>query len=178
MRWLTIIVVGCALSVSFWRTLTPSTPLFERKESDGSVVESYVKGGTRTQFSPTGVASEIMHIGSAERQLGSQVTALKSIRYQTQGDDDLRWDIEAQAGVLYEMTNELALQDGVTVYEATNQATLNTETMLLNMDRKHAEGHNEVSLTGRGSKTTGSGFELDLVANTATVKGNVKTQYE
>ena len=178
MRWLTIIVVGCALSVSFWRTLTPSAPLFERKEGDGSVVESYVTGGTRTQFSPTGAASEIMHIGSAERQLGSQVTALKSIRYQTQGDDDLRWNIKAQAGVLYEMTNELALQDGVTVYEATNQATLNTETMLLNMDRKRAEGHNEVLLTGRGSKTTGSGFELDLVANTATVKGNVKTQYE
>ena len=101
----------------FWRTLTPSAPLFERKEGDGSVVESYVTGGTRTQFSSTGDASEIMHIGSAERQLGSQVTALKSIRYQTQGDDDLRWDIEAQAGVLYEMTNELALQDGVTVYE-------------------------------------------------------------
>ena len=119
-----------------------------------------------------------MHIGSAERQLGSKTTALKSLRYQTQGDDELRWDIEAQAGILYEMTNELALQDGVTVYEATNQATLSTETMLLNMDRKRAEGHNEVLLTGRGSKTTGSGFELDLVANTATVKGNVKTQYE
>ena len=178
MRWLTIIVVGCALSVSFWRTLTPSAPLFERKEGDGSVVESYVTGGTRTQFSPTGAASEIMHIGSAERQLGSQVTALKSIRYQTQGDDELRWDIEAQAGVLYEQTNELALQDGVTVYEATNQATLNTETMLLNMDQKRAEGHDTVLLTGRGSKTTGAGFELDLVTNTATVKGNVKTQYE
>jgi lipopolysaccharide export system protein LptC len=50
--------------------------------------------------------------------------------------------------------------------------------MLLKMDQKRAEGDNEVLLTGRGSKTTGSGFELDLVANTATVKGNVKTQYE
>jgi LPS export ABC transporter protein LptC len=157
-RWLTIIVVGCALSVSFWRTLAPSAPLFDRKEGDGSVVESYMTGGTRTQFSPTGVASEIMHIGSAERQLGSKTTALKSLRYQTQGDDELRWDIEAQAGILYEMTNELALQDGVTVYEATNQATLNTETMLLKMDQKRAEGDNEVLLTGRGSKTTGSGF--------------------
>ena len=178
MKWLSIIVVGCALSVSFWRTLAPSAPLFDRKEGDGSVVESYMTGGTRTQFSPTGVASEIMHIGSAERQLGSKTTALKSLRYQTQGDDELRWDIEAQAGILYEMTNELALQDGVTVYEATNQATLNTETMLLKMDQKRAEGDNEVLLTGRGSKTTGSSFELDLVANTATVKGNVKTQYE
>ena len=56
-----------------------------------------------------------MHIGSAERQLGSQVTSLKSIRYQTQGDDDLRWDIEAQAGVLYEMTNELAARWGHSV---------------------------------------------------------------
>ena len=112
-----------------------TSPLFERKEGDGSVVESYVTGGTRTQFSHTGAASEIMQIGSAERQLGSQVTALKSIRYQTQGDDDLRWNIKAEAGVLYERTNELALQDGVTVYEATNQATLNTETMLLNMDQ-------------------------------------------
>ena len=178
MRWLTIIVVGFALSVSFWRTLTPATPFFEIKEGDGSVVESYVMGGTRTQFSHTGAASEIMQIGSAERQLGSQVTALKNIRYQAQGDDDLRWDIEAEAGVLYEQTNELALHDGVTVYEATNEATLNTETMLLNMDQKRAEGHDPVLLTGRGSKTTGAGFELDLVANTATVTGNVKTHYE
>ena len=97
MRWLTIIVVGCALSVSFWRIAdTGSAPLFERKEGDGSVVESYVTGGTRTQFSPTGAASEVMHIGSAERQLGSESHCnLKSIRYQTQGDDDLRWDIAA-----------------------------------------------------------------------------------
>ena len=108
----------------------------------------------------------------------AHATGLKIIRYQTQGDDDLRWNIKAEAGVLYERTNELALQDGVTVYEATNQATLNTETMLLNMDQKRAEGHDTVLLTGRGSKTTGAGFELDLVANTATVKGNVKTQYE
>ena len=170
--------MGCALSVSFWRSLTPSTPLFEEKEGDGSVVESYVKGGTRTQFSHTGEASEIMHIGSAERQVGNEVTALQSIRYQTQGDDDLRWDIRSEAGVLYEQTNELALQDGVTVYEATNQAILNTEKMLLNMDKKRAEGHKEVLLTGKGSRTTGAGFELDLVTNTATLKGNVKTQYE
>ena len=46
------------------------------------------------------------------------------------------------------------------------------------MDQKRAEGHDAVSLTGRGSKTTGAGFELDLVANTATLKGNVRTQYE
>ena len=96
-----------------------------------------------------------MQIGSAERQLGSQVTALKSIRYQTQGDDDLRWNIKAEAGVLYERTNELALQDGVIVYEATNQATLNTETMLLNMDQKRAEGHDTVLLTGRLAKPLG-----------------------
>ncbi len=166
------------MSVSFWRSLTPSAPLFESKEGDGSVVESYVKGGTSTQFSHTGAVSEIMHIGSAERQLDSEITALKSIRYQMQGDDDLRWDIEAAAGVLYGQTNELALLDGVTVYEATSRATLNTETMLLNIDQKRAEGHNDVLLTGRGSKTTGAGFELDLVANTATVKGNVTTQYE
>jgi len=178
LKWLTIIVVGCALSVSFWRSLTPSEALFARRDSGVSVIESYVKGGTRTQFSHSGAASEVMHIGSAERQLGSEVTALKSIRYRTEGEDDLRWDIAAEAGVLYERTNELALQDGVTVYEATNQATLNTDTMLLNMDQKRAEGHDDVLLIGRGSKSTGAGFELDLVANTATLKGNVKTQYE
>lgn len=166
------------MSVSFWRSLTPSAPLFPRKDSDTSVIESYVKGGTRTQFSNTGAASEVMHIGSAERQLGSDVTALRSIRYQTEAADDLQWDIAADAGVLYEQTDELALQDGVTVYEATNQATLTTETMRLNMDQKRAEGHDDVLLTGRGSKSTGAGFELDLVANTATLKGNVKTQYE
>jgi len=50
--------------------------------------------------------------------------------------------------------------------------------MRLFMNQKRASGHQEVLLTGRGSRTTGSSFELDLQTNTATLKGDVVTQYE
>jgi len=158
-RWLTIIVVGCALSVSFWRTLTPSAPFFEIKEGDGSVVESYVMGGTRTQFSDTGAASEIMRIGSAERQLGSQRHCLKKYPLSERRVTTTYGGIlKRKPAYFTSRPMNLHCKMGSQCYEATNQATLNTETMLLNMDQKRAEGHDPVLLTGRGSKTTGSRF--------------------
>ena len=79
-----------------------------------------------------------MHIGSAERQLGSQVTALKSIRYQAQGDDDLRWDIEAASRrALRDGPMNLRCAMGSQSMKRQIEATLSTDTMLLNMDRKH-----------------------------------------
>jgi lipopolysaccharide export system protein LptC len=33
-------------------------------------------------------------------------------------------------------------------------------------------------MTGQGSRTTGASFELDLQTNTATLKGDVVTDYE
>ena len=50
--------------------------------------------------------------------------------------------------------------------------------MRLYMDQKRAQGEQEVVTTGRGSRTTGSAFELDLQSNMATLKGDVRTEYE
>jgi lipopolysaccharide export system protein LptC len=50
--------------------------------------------------------------------------------------------------------------------------------MRLYMDQKRASGQQKVVLTGRGSRTTGSAFDLDLQTNTATLKGDVVTHYE
>jgi len=88
------------------------------------------------------------------------------------------WDITASAGTFFEDINELVLQNGVTVIETERQATMTTEAMRLFMDQKRATGEQDVLLTGRGSRTSGSSFELDLQTNTATLKGDVVTQYE
>ena len=62
--------------------------------------------------------------------------------------------------------------------ELTRDATVHTESMRLYMDQKRAEGEREVVMTGRGSRTTGSAFELDLQHSMATLRGDVKTEYE
>jgi lipopolysaccharide export system protein LptC len=46
------------------------------------------------------------------------------------------------------------------------------------MDQKRAQGEQEVVMTSRSSRTTGSAFELDLQSSVATLKGDVKTEYE
>ncbi|GIR90058.1 MAG: hypothetical protein CM15mP89_0630 [Gammaproteobacteria bacterium] len=55
---------------------------------------------------------------------------------------------------------------------------MQTESMRLYMDQKRAQGEQEVVMTGRGSRTTGSAFELDLQSSMATLKGDVRTEYE
>ena len=55
---------------------------------------------------------------------------------------------------------------------------MQTESMHLYMDQKRAQGEQEVVMTGRGSRTSGSAFELDLQSSMATLKGDVRTEYE
>ena len=50
--------------------------------------------------------------------------------------------------------------------------------MWLFIDKKRATGNRDVVLTSPGSRTSGTGFELDLARDTATLKGRVKTEYE
>jgi len=50
--------------------------------------------------------------------------------------------------------------------------------MRLFMDKKLASGEHQVVLTGRSSRTTGSAFKVDLRTNTATLMGDVQTNYE
>jgi lipopolysaccharide export system protein LptC len=50
--------------------------------------------------------------------------------------------------------------------------------MWLLIDEKRATGDRDVVLTAPGSRTLGTGFELDLVRDKATLKGRVKTDYE
>ena len=78
----------------------------------------------------------------------------------------------------YEDINELELKNGVTVLELTRNATMQTESMRLYMDQKRAQSEQEVVMTSRGSRTTGSAFELDLQSSMATLKGDVRAEYE
>ena len=175
-----VITLGVvALGVALWQSLAPeSSPIQQIDLEEERLIASYLRKGTRRHFSQDGVASDILEIGEATRWQNSEETTLREIRYQAQAENGALWDIDAAAGTFFEDLNELALKNGVTILELTRDATMQTESMRLYMDQKRAQGEQEVVMTGRGSRTTGSAFELDLQSNMATLKGDVRTEYE
>ena len=179
MKTLLISAGVVALSIALWQVLAPtSSTNLPASTADKSVIASYLVDGTRTHFSESGPPSEVLQIGAATRWLNSDETALNEIRYQADGEGNAQWDINASDGLFYETTNELVLKNGVTVVERSREAVVSTEALRLYMDQKRAVGEHEVVMTGQGSRTTGSSFELDLQTNTATLKGDVVTDYE
>ncbi len=175
-----IFILGTvALGIGLWGSLSPpSSPPTRTDDSQAALMASYLVDGTRTHFSADGSASDVLIIGTATRWHNNDETELSNIHYQAQAEDGTAWDIDASAGIFFENSNELALKNGVTVIERNGEAAMSTEAMRLYMDENRAEGQHEVVMTGRGSRTTGSAFELDLSTNRATLIGNVSTEYE
>lgn len=179
MKGLLITLGMAALGIALWQSFAPeSSPAKQMNLEEDQLIASYLHDGTRRHFSPDGVASDILEIGKATRWQNSEETTLSEIRYLAQVQNGAVWDIDAAAGIFFEDVNELELKNGVTVLERTRDATVQTESMRLYMDQKLAQGEQEVVMTGQGSRTTGSSFELDLQSSTATLKGDVRTEYE
>ena len=178
MKLLVIAILTASAGIALWQSAPRMETFSPAEETDDVVIASYLQAGTRTFFSTEGDRSDVLEIGSATRWSDSDEVSLSEIRYRAKGDNDTAWDITASAGTFFEDINELVLQNGVTVIETERQATMTTEAMRLFMDQKRATGEQDVLLTGRGSRTSGSSFELDLQTNTATLKGDVVTQYE
>jgi len=180
MRLMAAAMFTLLAGIGLWQSLTPSVSTDVAIETDTIALrENYLRGGTRTQFSAIGGEPiNAVSIASAERMVGSDLTQLQDIEYRGDGDDGVQWHIVAAAGRLYESPNELVLENGVTIIEETQGAEMVTESMHLFMAQQRAIGDREVIVTGSGSRTRGDGFELDLAANTAILKGNVRTDYE
>ena len=167
------------LGIAVWQSFVPeSTPVQQVDLEEEQLITSYLLEGTRRNFSQDGAAADILEIGKATVWQNSKETTLRDIRYRTKAENGAGWDIDAAAGVFFEDLNELELKNGVTVKQLTRDATMHTESMRLYMDQKRAKGEREVVMTGRGSRTTGSAFELDLQRSMATLRGDVKTEYE
>ena len=175
-----VITVGMgALGTALWQSFVPeSSPVLQIDLEEEQLITSYLFEGTRRHFSQDGVAADVLEIGEATLWQNSDETTLRDIRYQAQAENGAVWDIDAAAGIFFEDLNELELKNGVTVLELTRDATMHTESMRLYMDQKRATGEQEVVMTGRGSRTTGSAFELDLQSSMATLRGDVRTEYE
>lgn len=179
MKTLVISTGIVALGIGLWQFLAPaSSTSLPVNTAEKSVVASYLVDGTRTHFSDSGPTSDVLQIGTATRWLNSDETSLTDIRYRAHGEDNAQWDIDASEGIFFEATNELILKNGVTVLERSREAVVSTEAMRLYMNQKRAVGEHQVVMTGQGSRTTGASFELDLQTNTATLKGEVITDYE
>ena len=175
-----VITLGMvALGTALWQSFAPeSSPVQQIDLQEEQLIASYMLQGTRRHFSQDGVAADVLEIGEAARWQNSEETKLSEIRYQAQAENGSVWDIDAATGIFFEDLNELELKNGVTVLELTRDATMQTESMRLYLEQKRAQGEQEVVMTGRGSRTTGSAFELDLQRSMATLKGDVRTEYE
>ena len=175
-----VITLGMvALGIALWQSFAPaSSPVQEIDLEEEQMIASYLLEGTRRHFSQDGVTADVLEIGEATRWQNSEETTLKDIRYQTQAESGAVWDFDAATGIFFEDFYVLELKNGVTVLELTRDTTMQTESMRLYMDQKRAQGEQEVVMTGRGSRTTGSAFELDLQSSMATLKGDVRTEYE
>ena len=175
-----VITLGMvALGIALWQSFAPeSSPVQEFDLEEEQLIASYLLEGTRRHFSQDGVAADVLEIGEATRWQNSEETTLRDIRYQAQAENGALWDINAAAGIFFEDSNELELKTGVTLMELTRDATMQTDSMRRYMDQKRAQGEQAVVMTGRGSRTTGAAFELDLQSSMATLKGDVRTEYE
>ena len=174
-----VITVGMvALGIALWHSFATESSPVQQIDLEEELIASYLREGTRRHFSQDGVAADVLEISVATRLQNSEETTLKDIRYQARAENGAVWDIEAATGIFFEDLNELELKNGVTILELTRDATMQTESMHLYMDQKRAQGEQEVVMTGRGSRTSGSAFELDLQSSKATLKGNVRTEYE
>ena len=174
-----VITVGIgALGIALWQSFAPGSSPVQKIDLEEELIASYLREGTRRHFSQDGVAADVLEISAATRWQNSEETTLRDIRYQSQAENGAVWDIEASAGIFFEDRNELELKNGVSILELTRDATIKTESMRLYMDQKRARGEQEVTMTGRGSRTSGSAFELDLQSSMATLKGNVITKYK
>lgn len=179
MRYLAAVGLLVLTSIAVWQGVAPvqDTPL-TATSTEQAIMSSYVIDGRRTHFAQNGSATDVLEIDSATRWTETDRTELKGIRYVGQGNGGQRWQVEAAVGHFFENQNELALRGGVEIQELNQRATMTTDTMRLYMDDRRAEGLDPVTLTGQGSVTTGSSFELDLNTSTATLKGDVTTHYE
>ena len=175
-----VITMGMVtLGIALWQSFAPeSSPIQQIDLQEEQLIASYMRDGIRRHFSQDGVAADVLEIGEATRRQNSEETTLSEIRYQAQAENGSVWDIGAAAGIFFEDLNELELRNGVTVLERTRDATMQTESMRLYLEQRRAQGEQEVVMTGRGSRTTGSAFELDLQRSMATLKGDVRTEYE
>ena len=179
MKILVLLIAAVTLGVGFWSALAPGVDAEQRAAiPDGPVRTSYIIDGIRRRFSEKGHPTDTLKIDSATRWLNSDQTALSGIQYVTSGNLGEIWDIRATDGVFFEDRNELALTNGVVIDEHYQDARMTTQAMRLSMDQKLATGEHRVVLTGRGSRTTGSAFRVDLRTNKATLIGDVQTNYE
>jgi LPS export ABC transporter protein LptC len=168
-----------AFAAISWQRLTPDVSLDASQFAQtGELVTSYLRTGVRTQFANDGRPSDVLAIDNAQRWEGRDETALSGINFYSESEDGAKWFIDSTSGLFFEDSNELFLQDGVEILETTRDATMTTESMWLFIDDKRAVGQRDVIFTGSGSRTSGTGFELDLVRDIATLKGRVKTDYE
>jgi LPS export ABC transporter protein LptC len=174
-----ILLLSAALGTGLWQSLSPSAGKQQTLAAiNHALTESYLEAGLRTQFAGDGTLADSLWIGSGIREVGENNSELREIRYEASGENGAQWDITATKGTFLEDTNELVLTQGVEIKETSRDATMSTASMRLMLNGKRARGDQEVLLTGRGSRTVGAGFELDLTTNTAVLRGNVRTDYE
>ena len=90
--------------------------------------------------------------------------------------EDGLWTLAAPQGIGNDTGNSLELSGGVNIANGT-AVLMTTDTMRINSDDRIAKSGGEVVLKTQKSETTADGLIINLSTNTATLAGNVSTEY-
>ena len=115
-------------------------------------------------------AGHLIQYDSDERMLMTGVTVTQLSR------EDGMWTLAAPQGVGNETTSSLELSGGVTIANGTSVGMI-TDTILIKSNDRIATSQGEVVLKTQKSDTTADGLIINLNTNTATLTGNVNTEF-
>ena len=103
-------------------------------------------------------------------------TFLTGVNVTQSSADDGTWTLTAPDGIGSETNGSLELFGGVNIVNGKSVA-IATDTMLISSEDRIAKSKGKVVLTTQNSETNADGLTIDLGMNTATLTGNVNTEY-
>ena len=126
-------IIVCVVCVAVF--LGPNGSISQRnvsypKESQDAL-HSYLEGGKRILYSPAGVITETLSVDKATKFIDQPDTLMTGIQYQSKGDGESEWDVQASTGVFKEINGELVLRNGVTIIERSSNVHMRTTSMNL-----------------------------------------------
>lgn len=87
------------------------------------------------------------------------------------------WTLTAPKGIAYDTTNALELSAGVEISNQ-NATTLTTDKVFIDTSQRLATSDDQVLLVTPKSRTQASGLTINLEQGSATLRGNVRTNYQ
>jgi lipopolysaccharide export system protein LptC len=152
-------------------------PISSKERKPGKLPRTYGEHVRNWSYNDSGALSEIREADKVEEFPGKDLTLLQQPRYYTQNGDDTTWSAVAHSGRYTPSKRLLKLKDQVVLSNDSSGSTMETEILIVNLDRKTARSRVPVTISQGESYSRADGFFADLQAETVTMQPNVESIY-